>query len=177
MLLPYVDRNLTLTGYAGADRARISQRVAEQLRLRYVNVDLQLETRLEMPVDRFRTRFGEARLKTLETELMSEVLLNRGALLQINGETLLRGDYIKQLGATGPVLCLTVTLGAALRRLHTAMGARYHDPGERALAIGQLRRDRAAQGKPGIEQLNITNLSQDEIVQAIITQWTWLLTQ
>jgi shikimate kinase len=177
MLLPYVDRNLTLTGYAGADQTRISQRVAEQLRLRFVNVDLQLEARLEMPIERFKGRFGEARLKTLEAELMSEVLLNRSALLQVNGETLLRADYARQLVATGPVICLTVNLGSALRRLHMAMGARYHDPSERALAIGQLRRERAAQGLPGIEQLDVTNLSQDEIVQALVTQWTWLVTQ
>ncbi|HUN05701.1 MAG TPA: shikimate kinase [Aggregatilineales bacterium] len=177
MLLPYVDRNLTLTGYSGADQTRISQRVAEQLKLRFVNVDLQLEARLEMSIDRFRSRFGEARLKTLESELMSEVLLNRSALLQVNGETLLRADYAKQLAATGPVICLTVSLGAALRRLHMAMGARYHDPGERALAIGQLRRERAAQGREGIEELDVTNLSQNEIVEALVTQWTWLVMQ
>jgi len=122
MLLPYVDRNLTLTGYSGADQTRISQRVAEQLKLRFVNVDLQLEARLEMSIDRFRSRFGEARLKTLESELMSEVLLNRSALLQVNGETLLRADYAKQLAATGPVICLTVSLGAALRRLRRRSG-------------------------------------------------------
>jgi shikimate kinase len=175
MLLPYVDRNLILTEYGGADQARIGQRVADQLRLRFVNVDLQLEARLDMPIDRFRGRFGEARLKTLEAELMSEVLLYRSALLLINGETLLRGDYARQLGSTGPIICLTVSLGAALRRLHMAMGARYHDPGERALAIGQLRRDRATQGRAGIEEMDVTSLGQDDVVQALVKRWTALV--
>lgn len=175
MLLPFVDRNLILTGYTGPDQPRIGQQAAERLRMRFVNVDLQLETRLDAPLDVFRARYGEARLKTAEAELMSEIQLYRGVVLRVSGETLLRAENAKRLAATGPIICLTVALGAALRRLHLAMGARYHDPNERALAVGQLRREWDVRKLPHVHQLDVTRLTHDEIVEAVVTQWTWLV--
>lgn len=170
MLLP-VDRNLILTGYTGPMQPLIGQQIADRLRLKYVNVDRVLEERAEMPVEELRARYGETRLKTLEAEIMQDVLLNRGAVIRVSGETLMHGDYAPRLQATGAIICLVVSLDAALQRLHLSLGARYHNPHQRALAVGQLKREWAVRRLPGVCELDVTYASEDEMVDLVIGLW------
>src|SRR4029450_8797820 len=100
MLLSFADRNLILTGYTGPNQPMIGQQVAERLKMRYVNVEQQIETREGMTSEEVRTRYGDARLKTVESEVMQDVLLNRSAVIRVSGQTLLRSDYATRLGDT-----------------------------------------------------------------------------
>ncbi|MCB9450535.1 MAG: hypothetical protein H6672_03800 [Anaerolineaceae bacterium] len=170
MLSP-VDRNLILTGYTGPNQPAIGQQVAARLGMRFVNVDLLLESRAEMSLDDLRGRYGEARLKTLETEVMRDVLLYRGVVLRVGGQTLLHADYAERLQATGPIVCLVVTLDAVLRRLHLLLGARYHNPNERAMAIAHLKREWAVRQIAGIHELDATYLNEAETIDAVIARW------
>jgi len=171
MRFSYADRNLILTGYTGPNQPIIGQQAAERLKLRYVNVELQIEAREEMPPEELRTRYGEARLKTVESEVMRDVLLVRGAVIRVSGQTLLRADYARRLQETGPVVCLVVTLDAVLQRLHLSLGRSYHNPHERALAIGYLKREWAVRKLEGVRELDVTYLSESETVDALIALW------
>ena len=78
MLLSYADLNLILTGYTGPNQPIIGQQAASRLKMRYVNVETQIEAREGMSSEALRTRYGDARLKMVESEVMQDVLLNRG---------------------------------------------------------------------------------------------------
>jgi shikimate kinase len=171
MRLSYADRNLILTGYTGPNQPIIGQQAAERLKMRYVNVESQIEAREGMTPEDLRTRYGEARLKTVESEIMQDVLLVRGAVIRISGQTLLRGDYAKRVQETGPVVCLVVTLDAVLQRLHVSLGRSYHNPHERALAIGYLKREWAVRNLEGVAELDVTYLSESETIDTLIALW------
>lgn len=143
--------------------------------MRYVNTISQIEARAGMDVEELRTRYGEARLKMVETEVMSDLLLYRGAVLRVNGETLMRGEFIKRLQENGIVICLVVTLDAVLTRLHQVLGGRYHNPQERALAIGTLKREWAVRKLPDVHELDVTNLTETEIAEAVQNFWQQLV--
>ena len=66
---------------------------------------------------------------------------------------------------------LDETLDAVLRRLHLALGARYHNPSERDIALGTLRREWAIRKQPGIVEIDTSYLSEDEMVEAIASKW------
>ena len=170
LLLP-ADQNLIITGYTGPNQTMIGQHIADQLKLRYVNVERQIEARAGMPPDEFRTRYGETRLKTVEAEVMQDVLLYRGMIIRISGETLMHGEYGRRLAETGPVICLVAALDAVLRRLHVSMGARYHNPNERALAIGNLKREWSVRKLDFVHQLDTTYMTDVEVVDAVIGLW------
>lgn len=170
LLLP-ADQNLIITGYTGPNQTMIGQQVAERLKLRYVNVERQIEDRAGMTADEFRARYGETRLKTVETEVMQDVLLYRGMIIRVSGQTLMHGEYSRRLAETGPVVCLVMALDAVLRRLHVSMGARYHNPHERALAIGSLKREWAVRKLDFVHELDTTYLSDTEVVDAVIALW------
>jgi hypothetical protein len=81
------------------------------------------------------------------------------------------GDYGQRIQQTGPIICLVATLDAVLQRLHLTLGARYHNPGERALAVGQLKREWAVRKLDGIHELDTTVLSESQIIEAVIALW------
>lgn len=165
------DQNLILTGYIGPDQPLMAQQVADRLKLRFVDVERELEARAEMSVEELRARYGQTRLKTVEAEVLQDVLLLRGAVIRISGQTLMYGDYARRLQANGTILCLVVALDAALQRLHLTLGARYHNPHERALAIGHLKREWAVRRLDGIHELDLTYLTEADAVEAVIRRW------
>jgi len=171
MFLAYPDRNLILTGYTGAQQLTVGQQIAERLHLRYVNVDSLLESRAGLDLDEIRLRYGETRLKMLEMEAMQEVQLYRGALIRMSGQTLLRTEYTKRLQQTGLIVCMVVTLDAVLRRLHLSMGGRYHNPQERALAIGHLKREWAIRKLEGVCELDLTDQNESQMVERVCALW------
>lgn len=164
------DQNLILTGYIGPGQWQIARRTAEYLRIKFVDFEQRVETVAEMPGDEVRALFGEARLKTVEEQLLAEMSLYRGTLIHISGQALMRGG-LERLRPTGPVLCLVARLDFVLRRLHLAMGARYHDPRERDLAYGVINREWAIRNQAGITQLDVSTLSETQMVQALADRW------
>lgn len=170
-LIPVADRNLILTGYTSPRQPAIGRRVAELLKMPFVNIDLQIEERNEMTIEEIRARFGESRLKTLEAEVVQEVLLHRRAVIRIGGQTLTHGNYHERFLQTGPIICLTASLDSVLQNLHLMLGARYHDPNERALALGHLRREWAVRDLPDIHEIDTTYLTEEEVANAVIDLW------
>ena len=168
-MLTSVDQNLILTGYIGPGQLAVARRVAERLRMPFVDFETVLEDRAGMAGDELRLRFGEARLKMLESDLMNEVALYRATVIHISGKTL--APHYARLSATGPVICIVATLDAVLRRLHLALGARYHDPHEREIALGTLRREWAIRKQPGIIEIDTSYLSEDQMVEAVAACW------
>lgn len=164
------DQNLILTGYIGPTQLQVSRRTAELLKMRYVDFERRLEEFAEMPAQEIRAIYGEARLKTLEDGILSEISLYRGALIAISGETLLRGA-LSTLRATGPIICAVASVDAVLQRLHLAMGARFHDPRERDNAIGQMRRAWTIRGQADIIEVDTSKLNETQSAELIASSW------
>ena len=168
------DRNLILTGYTGPSQPLVGQHIADRLKMRYVNVESLLETRGEMDIEDLQTRYGETRLKMLEMDVMQDVLLYRGAVIRVSGQTLLRTETAARIMETGTIVCVVVALGDVLRRLHLALGGRYHNPGERSLAIGHLKREWAIRKVNGVHELNVTDMNEADMINAICNLWEQL---
>lgn len=169
--IPPADRNLILTGYLGPNQIVVVRRIAQALGMPFVNFETRLEQRADLPIEDIRIRFGEARLKTLEAEVMQELLLYRGAVILLSGQTLLHHDYLSRLSDAGQVVCLVATLDAVLQRLHLSLGARYHNPAERAMAIGLLKREWAIRKAPEIQEFDTTGMNENEIVDTLVEMW------
>lgn len=171
VFLPSTEQNLILTGYIGPDTAMLAQAMAAQLRMTFVNVDTIIVNRLEMPVDEIRDRFGEMRLKAIEAEVLQETALRRQNVIYISGRILAIPAHLERMKATGPVLCLTIDLNAMLRRMHVSMGAKFHNPQERAIALGVLKREWKVHGSPGLHNVDTTYVERDEVIKRVATLW------
>jgi len=174
MQYSYPDRNLILTGYTGPSQPIVGQQIADRLKMRYVNVDTLLESRGDMDVEDMQSRYGETHLKMLENEVMQDVMLYRGAVIRVSGQTLLRTETTPRLLETGVVICVVVALDDVLRRLHLSLGGRYHNPSERALAIGHLKREWAIRKVSGVHELKVTDMNEAQTINAVIAMWEQL---
>ncbi len=148
--LSFSDRNLILTGYVEPNRPRVARQVAERLGRQFVDVEELIEMRTGDNPEFIREGFGQRRLKTIEDAIMSDIVLYRGAVIRVNGNTLMNNDRFVQLQTTGHIVCLVARLDAVLQRMHLTLGARYHDPQERAIALGELGREWKVRKMPGL---------------------------
>jgi shikimate kinase len=172
-LLPVsTDLNLVLTGSIGPNQIIVARRIAERLKLRFVDAEREVEKRAEMLPSQFQTLFGDARLRALESEVINDLALYRGAVIHISGQTLSHGDNLARMLACSYVVCLVASIDAVLTRLHIALGARYHNPAERALTLGILRRDWSIRGRdPRIHEFDTTALTDGETIEQIAALW------
>lgn len=170
-LLTNADSNLILTGYTGPNQPAIGRAVAAQLGRKLVNFEIRLEDHTGMAMHEIRDIYGQARLKDLENEVINEIVLVRGAVIRMSSEALAHTDNLERLARTGPVVCLVADLDAVLRRLHLAMGMRYHNPVERDIVLGELRRAWSVRGQPGVYEVDATRLNEDETAEAVLALW------
>lgn len=165
------DRNLIITGYLEPNKPRIGRFVANNLNMPFVDIEERIQDRMGDSIDVIRETFGERHLKTVEDELMEEMILHRNTVLRINGSILANTDYLPRLQQTGPVICLVARLDAILQRIHLTLGARYHNPQERGIELGKLRREWAIRKRDNIYELDATDLSEDDLIYAIVERW------
>lgn len=169
--IPFSDRNLILTGYSGPNRPLVGRAVAERLRMPFIDFDQLVEQRTGHTVAELRAMYSERHLMTIESELMDELVLRRRTVLRISGSVLLHADYFERLGATGFVICLVATLDSVLQQQHLLLGARYHDPAERAVVLGYLKREWAVRKLDGVHELDTTYLDERGTLGAVLKLW------
>ena len=165
------ERNLVLTGYIEPNKPRLGRQVAQQLRMPFVDVEEVIEQRMGESVDVIREQYGERRLKTVECEIMEEVLLHRNAVIRVSGSTLVHSEHYERLQQTSVMICLVARLDAILQRMHLTLGARYHNPYERGTQLGHLRREWAVRDKQELYELDFTYHDEAAMVTDIIRLW------
>jgi shikimate kinase len=171
LFLPFTEQNIILTGYVGPEQPHLARKIAERLRMPVVNVELEIANRVNLPVEEILNYYGETHLKAVEADIVQEVALRRGTVINISGRVLLNGDHLARLQSTGMIVCLVIELGAMLRRLHMTMGAHYHDPQERAVALAELKREWAIRHIDGIHKIDTTYQTQEETITEVAELW------
>jgi shikimate kinase len=170
--LPFSERNLILTGYIGPDLSRLARDLATSLKMSYFGIDVAISDRAGMFINEIRTNFGENRLKSLEADIVSEALLRRQSVIYASGRTLNASDYLPRFLDTGEVFCLTVNLDAMLHRLHVNMGAQYHNPHDRALALAELSGEWRIRKKAGIREITVRpDMPREDIIAHVTSLW------
>jgi shikimate kinase len=165
---PY--QNLTLTGSMGVGKTAVGRAVAQRLGAEFYDLENEILSREGQSPEQIRELLGEARVKTLEDEMIRELSLRRHAVIAINGPALLRAENRARLTESGPILHMTCALNEVLRRLHAGRGAWFHNPAHRGLLLSRLKRELAV-GALDLPQLDTTQLGIDEAVDAVVRFW------
>lgn len=166
-----IEPNLIIAGYIRPNQELLFKEIARRLKMPYVNFDALIAERMGLPIDQIRIYFGETRLRAVEAELIDETVLRRNTVLRISGRTLAQSAHLSKMKQTGSVFFLRIALGAMLSRLHVSMGARFHNPDERALILGEIKREWAVQGHEGLIDIDTTYMDDDEIMDTLTSQW------
>lgn len=165
------DLNLIVTGYVEPNRPRISRQLALRLGLQMIDVEQQIEERTGDTVAQLRSLFGDRRLKAIETEIIDEIMLHRRALIRVSGTTVLNSGHRAELQRNGVIICLVASLDSILRRIHLTLGGRYHNPVERARAIGELQQEWKIREIADVVEFDATHVTEAILIERIVAFW------
>lgn len=164
-------RNLILTGSTGTGKTGVGRVMAQKLEdAAFVDMEIEIHKREGYTHAEIREVFGMARLRTVERDLIDELTLRRSSVIAVSNLTLLVPLHLERLRETGPVLCLTASLGEILRRLHVANGGWFHDPNNRLGALGRLKRERELL-KLDLPKMDTTNQTIETVAQLATEFW------
>ncbi|MBN1284983.1 MAG: hypothetical protein JXB47_06275 [Anaerolineae bacterium] len=165
--IPY--RNLVLTGYMGAGKRSAGRAVAVRLGAALIDVEAEIQTQEGQSLASIRATYGEARARSLAQAAIRALDLRRHSIIVVSG-TLLLQTANRRVESSGEMLCLTCALDEILRRMHAAMGARFHQRAERAVLIARLKRTLPV-CELGYPRLDTTYLSVDQVADRAIAYW------
>ena len=165
------DLNLIVTGYVEPNRPRISRQLALRLGLQMIDVEQQIEERTGDTVAQLRSLYGDRRLKAIETEIIDEIMLHRRALIRVSGTTVLNSGHRAELQRNGVIICLVASLDSILRRIHLTLGGRYHNPVERARAIGELQQEWKIREIADVVEFDATHVTEAILIERIVAFW------
>jgi shikimate kinase len=115
-------RNVALIGFMGAGKSSVGGAVSRRTGLPLIDFDARIEERAGMSIARIFGRFGEARFRDLETELLREVAAMRGRLLVPGGGIVLREENRRLLRLTSHRIWLRIGVEEVRRRLSARKG-------------------------------------------------------
>ena len=136
--------NIILTGFMGTGKTTVGRLLAARLGRDFVDSDDLIVARAGKPVaDIFRDE-GEERFRAWEADAAAELAGRRGLVIATGGRLMLDAANAAALGATGPVFCLSASVGEILARVAAGGAARPLLAGDDAAArVAALQRQRA----------------------------------
>ena len=109
--------NLFLVGPTGAGKTTIGQRLAAHYGMPFVDLDVEIETRLGISITTLFEREGEAAFRALETAHLDEFSAHDGIVLATGAGAVLADANRHLLMARGAVLMLGVSVDEQFDRL------------------------------------------------------------
>jgi shikimate kinase len=137
-------RNLVLVGMSGTGKSRVGRLVAQRLRWRFVDTDVEIERCAGRSVPEIFATEGEARFRAIEREVIARVARQSGAVIATGGGAILDPANREALFAGNLVVCLEASAEQIAARLARA---REHRPllagRDPLVAIRELQAQRA----------------------------------
>ena len=167
-------RNLILTGFMGTGKTTIGKLAAEKLKFRFIDMDDEIEQRIQKSISQIFAEDGEEAFRNIESELFRELLDNDGLVIATGGGTLVNSENrVLALEDDLCTICLTASSEEIVRRVNGDEKRErpllsVERPVERVEELLVQRRS-TYDGIPW--QINTDSISADEIVDKIHTIW------
>lgn len=99
-------KNIVLTGFMGAGKNAIGQRLAQELNLKFVDTDDIIEKEEGTTISGIFSRFGEKHFRKLEKEVVKKVAQSGDQVISTGGGIILDQKNISHLKRNGVIICL-----------------------------------------------------------------------
>ncbi|MGB0370543.1 MAG: shikimate kinase [Opitutales bacterium] len=109
--------NLYLVGFMGTGKSTIGRRVAEELKMRFVDSDHAIEKKYRMAIPEIFEKHGEAHFRALEREFVDTGHPKRGMVVACGGGLVVQDGMLETLENKGIVVCLVASEETIIQRV------------------------------------------------------------
>jgi shikimate kinase len=177
-------RGLALVGARGSGKTTVGQRVAARLRRAFIDLDTEIEAKIDMPIADFFATSGERLFRDQEasalaacTEVMSpRPGSDRGIVLATGGGVVLRAENRRRLRAFGFVVWLTAEPEILAARLEADPRGLLSRPaltaaGTLAELAGVLHARAPLYREVADVVIDTTGRTPDDVAEAVLSAW------
>lgn len=116
--------NIILTGFMGAGKSTVGMRLAERLKMEFVDLDREIEKVTGMSVNQIFKRYGEIRFRSEENLMVEKLAKRNGLVIATGGGTVLREENMQILRKNGIIILLEASPEEIFARVSRKRGTR-----------------------------------------------------
>lgn len=110
--------NVVLVGYRGTGKSSVAQRLAAELGLQAVCLDLELERHAGQKIPQIVESVGWPGFRDIEQQIVATFAARNGQVIDCGGGVIEREANCDALRAAGPVVWLKASTASIVRRIH-----------------------------------------------------------
>jgi len=134
--------NVILIGFMGAGKTEIGKKLAEKLKMTYIDTDSVIEKEQGMSINDIFEKSGEACFRDMESRVLDSLKGTNKRVISTGGGMILRPENVKKMKALGPLVLLWAEPEVVYERIKD-MGTRpllnVEDPKKKIVEILELR--------------------------------------
>ncbi len=162
-------KNIVLIGFMGTGKSSIGFRLAQRLRITFIDMDKEIEKITGMTVAEIFKRHGEVRFRSEEILLARKLSQSRDLVIATGGGVVLQEENITNLRQNGLVICLDAEPQDILRRVKRKAGLRpLLRKKNRVEDIEQMLAEREKYYTCADYRFNTSDKGLDDVVQEIL---------
>jgi shikimate kinase len=109
-------KNIILTGFMGTGKTSVGKELSRLLSMQLVDVDTEIENAEQLTINEIFGKFGEARFREIETEMIKTVARKKNVIISTGGGAVMKQDNMNALRESGMIICLMATPETILHR-------------------------------------------------------------
>jgi shikimate kinase len=167
-LLQTSQKNIVLIGFMAVGKSVVGQKLAQNLKRPFVDLDQAIEDREGVEVKEIFARKGEAYFRKLEKETMKEVLSRDGQVIATGGGAVMDTENLRLLKQRSLLISLTASPNTLLRRSGSGNQRPLLKEDDKLGRIGELLTQREVVYRQAHFTIDTDQLSVDEVVERIM---------
>jgi shikimate kinase len=167
--------NIVLTGFMGTGKTTVGRRVADKLKLKFIDVDTHIEELEKLPIAEVFKRYKEPAFRKMESAAIDELSDKDGLVISAGGGAIMNAANRENLKRKGILVCLTAKTGTILERLKDDLARPLLAGENREETIDKLMKERQAvyDSCPVQVETDGKTIEQvaEEIIQKVSAKW------
>jgi shikimate kinase len=112
-----MSKNIVLIGFMGSGKSMIAEALGTRLKRECISTDHLIEARNAQPISRIFKEKGESYFRALEHEVIKEISVRQGIVVDCGGGVVLNNENLKLLKTNGIVFYLQASLEVIFERI------------------------------------------------------------